>query len=173
MRMLRTIRMDATDTLVFARAAEPGEWAVPGAFEYAMAAKASLLGKERQAFRAGFLGLTSFARSTFAVVATVEPAELAAATDALARHFLEKYGAPTQALALAAAQEEIAFSQSLCDEHAVNTVLALDRDWNDEGDIRERFRPIRSQGETAHARIWDVVAEVESELDPPGTKGRE
>ena len=28
----RTIRLDPSDTVVFSRAAEPGEWAVPGAF---------------------------------------------------------------------------------------------------------------------------------------------
>ena len=34
MKLLRTIRLDPSDTFVFERAAEPGEWAVPGAFVF-------------------------------------------------------------------------------------------------------------------------------------------
>ena len=36
MKLLRTIRADASDTFVFERAAEPGEWAVSGAFAFAL-----------------------------------------------------------------------------------------------------------------------------------------
>ncbi len=32
--LLRTIRLDASDTFVFDGAAEPGEWAVSGAFVF-------------------------------------------------------------------------------------------------------------------------------------------
>ena len=34
MKLLRTIRLDPSDTFVFEHAAEPGEWAVPGAFVF-------------------------------------------------------------------------------------------------------------------------------------------
>ena len=34
MKLLRTIRLDPSDTFVFERAAEPGEWAVSGAFAF-------------------------------------------------------------------------------------------------------------------------------------------
>ena len=34
MKLIRTIRLDASDTFAFARAAEPGEWAVSGAFVF-------------------------------------------------------------------------------------------------------------------------------------------
>ena len=34
MKLLRTIRLDPSDTFVFEMPAEPGEWAVSGAFEY-------------------------------------------------------------------------------------------------------------------------------------------
>ena len=39
MKLLRTIRLDPSDTFVYARAAAPGEWAVPGAFELPMACR--------------------------------------------------------------------------------------------------------------------------------------
>jgi hypothetical protein len=42
MRLLRTIRLDPSDTLLFKRAAEPGEWAVSGAFAFAHVDPAAL-----------------------------------------------------------------------------------------------------------------------------------
>jgi hypothetical protein len=63
-RLLRTIQLDASDSFVFEKAAEPGEWAVSGAFAFAQDEPAKLHGKARSAFRAGFLGLTSLGRST-------------------------------------------------------------------------------------------------------------
>ena len=68
MKLPRTIRLDQSDTFVYARAAEPGEWAVTGTFLFFGVDPASLSGKDRQAFRAGFLGLDSFGWSTLAVV---------------------------------------------------------------------------------------------------------
>ena len=56
-KLLRTIRLDPSDTFVFERAAEPGEWAVSGAFMFWDADPATLEGKARAAFRAGFLGV--------------------------------------------------------------------------------------------------------------------
>ena len=43
--------------------------------------------------------------------------------------------------ARAAAEEEVAFAESLCAEHAPGTALALERRVED-GDIRERFRTL-------------------------------
>ena len=34
MKLLRTIRLDPSDTFIFERAAEPGEWAVSGVFAF-------------------------------------------------------------------------------------------------------------------------------------------
>src|SRR5207244_10452102 len=64
MKLLRTIRLDASDTFVFERAAEPGEWAVPGAFMFAHDDPDALDGKRRAAFRSGFLGVPSLGWST-------------------------------------------------------------------------------------------------------------
>ena len=69
----RTIRLDPSDTLVFERAAEPGEWAVPGGFAFWDEAPEAMPGKRRQAFRAGFLGLASFGWSTLVEVAEATP----------------------------------------------------------------------------------------------------
>ena len=52
----RTIRLDPSDTFVFERAAEPGEWAVSGAFVFWNSDPATLAQKQRVALRSGFLG---------------------------------------------------------------------------------------------------------------------
>ena len=64
MKLLRTIRLDPSDTFVFDLAAEPGEWAVSGAFVFWNADPATLEGRARTAFRSGFLGLSSLGWST-------------------------------------------------------------------------------------------------------------
>ncbi len=63
-KLLRTIRLDPSDTFVFERAAEPGEWAVSGAFVFSDVDPSTLQGKERSAFRGGFLGVASLGWST-------------------------------------------------------------------------------------------------------------
>jgi len=142
-RLLKTIRLDPSDALLFPRAAEPGEWAVPGGFCFWDEDPATLAGRRRQAFRAGFLGLSSFGWSTLVQMASATPAEREAAVAALAAHLCAAYGAPDEAAARAAAEEEIAFAESL-GEHPPGTLIALSRTVED-GVQRERFR-------TLHAR---------------------
>jgi len=145
MKLPRTIRLDASDTFVFAHAAAPGEWAVTGAFLFVDTDVASLPTKERVAFRSGFLGIDSFGFSTLAVVSEAGDGEVAAATELLARRFVERLGAPDVATALPAAREEIAFAASLCD-HPVGTLLALQRVMEN-GEIRERYRTLTPRGD--------------------------
>ena len=52
-RLPRTIRLDPSDTFVFARAAEPGEWAVSGAFVFWNVDPAKLDQKQRVAVLSG------------------------------------------------------------------------------------------------------------------------
>ena len=44
-KLIRTIRLDPSDTFVFEKAAEPGEWAVSGAFAFWSRDPAMLEGK--------------------------------------------------------------------------------------------------------------------------------
>src|SRR5262245_39724420 len=94
MKLLRTIRLDPSDTFVFERAAEPGEWAVPGAFAFAHADVPALAGKARAAFRSGFLGIGSLGWSTLVQVVEASDADRAAAVELLARRLVERFGAP-------------------------------------------------------------------------------
>jgi hypothetical protein len=123
MKLLRTIRLDPSDRLVFERAAEPGEWAVAGGFMFADGDPAALEGKARMAFRSGILGIESFGWSTLAAVAEIDDAERDAIVETLARRFVEQLGAPDLAAARAAAAEEIADTAELA-QHPVNTLVA-------------------------------------------------
>ncbi len=143
----RTLRLDASDTLIYEAAAAPGEWAVPGGFAFHEATVEEMAGKRRQAFRGGFLGLGSFGWSTLVEVAEAAAADRAAAVGALAAHLLAAHGAPDAEAAQAAAEEEIAFAESLCG-HPPGTILALTRSLEG-GDLRERFRTLHLR-ETPH-----------------------
>lgn len=169
-RLPRTLRLDPSDAVVFEQAAAPGEWAVPGGFAFWDDDPAALSGKRRQAFRAGFLGLSSFGWSTLVEVAEASAAERAAAVASLAAHIRAAYGAPDAASAEAAALEEIRFAESLC-EHPPGTVLALSRAI-EAGQVRERFRTLHRR-ETPHRDFGSLpvfgIVEVEGEDEPGET----
>ena len=90
----RTIRLDPSDTFVFERAAEPGEWAVSGAFVFWNRDPATLGQKQRVALRSGFLGIDSLGWSTLAIVTEATEAERLAMIERLAGQLMEKFGAP-------------------------------------------------------------------------------
>jgi hypothetical protein len=169
LKLPRTIRLDPSDTLVFERAAEPGEWAVTGSFLFWEADIPALTGKTRAAFRAGFVGVRSLAFSTLVVVSEASPEERDAAIALLATHLRERFGAPDRDAACAAAREEVDFAATLC-QHEVNTILAMHRTLEG-GEIREQFRSLslreRAAGDRlhAHARAFEFV-EVEGGPEP-------
>jgi hypothetical protein len=140
-KLLRTIRLDPSDGFVFDPSAQPGEWAVPGGFMFWDQEPGELVGRPKQAFRAGFLGLTSFGWSTLVVVVEATPEERAGAVDALADFLLAHQGAPSREDALAAAEDEIAYAQSLA-AHPVQTLIALHRSVRDDGSVSEQFRTL-------------------------------
>lgn len=164
LKLPRTIRLDPSDTFVFARAAEPGEWAVTGTFLFFGADIARLSGKERQAFRAGFLGIDSFGWSTLVVVTEAGAAERAGAVEELAAQLVAHCGAPDLATARAAAEEEVTFAESLC-AHEPGTLLGLQR--SAEGArVRESFRTLHRRA----SRLEPIGAFrfVEVEEEEPG-----
>ena len=163
MRLLRTIRLDPSDTFVFDRAAEPGEWAVSGAFVFWDDDPAALAGKRRSAFRSGFLGVQSLGWSTLVQIVEAKETDRAALLDALAHQLVERYGAPDLETARKAAAEEVGFAESLCD-HPVDTLIAVHRTF-EEGDIREAFRTLRPRGGTSGLRAFSFF-EVEGEEEP-------
>ena len=150
----RAIRLDDSDTTAFERTAEPGEWAVPGSFEFYDLDVTQLAGKQREAFQHGFVGTSSFGRSTLVEVAAISPDEFHAVVRQLAAHFVQHYGAPSVEAATPAAIEEAEFAQSIC-EHPVHTLLMIEREWTEAG-IRERFKVVRPPDASGHGdvKLW-------------------
>jgi hypothetical protein len=157
MKFLRTIRFDPSDAQVFEHAAMPGEWAVSGGFAFAHLAPDGIAGKTRQAFANGFLGLASFGRSTFASVSAMTAKEREAAFDALSAHLVAHHGAPDEAAARGVAEEECAFIADLVAEQPVNTVFAVRRAFDENGEIHEEFRIVMQPSGKQHTRIWEIV----------------
>src|SRR5690606_24795937 len=122
---------------------------------------AGLSGKDRQAFRAGFLGVESFGWSTLVVVSEASKEERAAAVQRLAEQLVARCGAPDMEIARPAAEEEIAFAQSLCD-HPPNTLLALHRA-SEDGGIRETFRTLHRKVSRLDPATAFRFVEVEEE----------
>src|SRR5437764_1804148 len=83
LKLPRTIRLDPSDTFVFERAAEPGEWAVSGAFVFWNSDVAKLQGKARSAFRGAFLGVESLGWSTLVQIVAASESDRAAAAERL------------------------------------------------------------------------------------------
>src|SRR4051812_43092786 len=154
LKLPRTIRLDPSDTFVFERAAEPGEWAVSGAFVFWSRDPALLSQKQRVALRSGFLGIDSLGWSTLAIVTEASEAERQTMIDRLTGQLMKEFGAPDSEAAHVAACEEVAFAASLCD-HAPQTLLAVQRSVEG-GEIRERFRTLNpreaaADGDRLHA----------------------
>jgi hypothetical protein len=163
-KLLRTIRLDPSDTFVFEKAAEPGEWAVSGAFEFWNTDPAVLEGKARSAFRGGFLGVDSLGRSTLVQIVEASEADRAKLVDLLALRLVEHFGAPDLAAAGAAAEEEVAFAESLCTQPQ-DTLVAVHRSFED-GAVRETFRTLRPRAGQKPARAFSFL-DVEGEDEQP------
>lgn len=156
MKLLRTIRLDPSDAFVFNRAAEPGEWAVSGAFVFWEQPVEALVGKERAAFRSGLLGIGSLGWSTLAIVSEASDDDRQSAIHQLADQLVRHFGAPDRRMAEAAAEQELAFSAQLA-EPAVGTLVAVRRTF-EAGEIRERFRTLLPGGDDLHSRAFHFEA---------------
>jgi Family of unknown function (DUF6505) len=164
-KLLKTVRADTSDTFVFDKAAEPGEWAISGAFLFANLDSATLSGKRRTAFRSGFLGISSFGWSTLAQIVEASEEQCLTAVERLAAGLVERCGAPDLATARAAAEEEVAFAASLCD-HAPGMLIAVSRRYENEA-IRESFRTLQANSYAKPAPVFSFVEVVGEEAVPP------
>jgi len=134
----KVLRLDDSDLQVFELAATPGELAVPGGFEFLQDSIEALEGKRLQAFSHGFLGITSFGRSTLVAIACLNSEEYQNAVNQLSVNIFLHLGAPNRSLALNAAREEIKYAESLC-EFEEGTILAINRVYTDE-QIKESYQ---------------------------------
>ena len=153
MKFLRAIRLDDSDEQVYERASTPGEWAVPGSFAFLDSDVETLSGKQLQAFKSGFLGTESFGWTTLVEIAEIEDDEYQTVIDRLAAHFMEHYGAPHIAAALPAAGEEAHYATTIC-EYPLNTLLAIEREFGEEG-IVESLKVVKpNAGGHGDVKLW-------------------
>lgn len=163
LKLLRTIALDPSDTFVFDPVAEPGEWAVSGAFRFWDRDPSILEGKERSAFRSGFLGVQSWGWSTLVQIVEASTDDRVVVVELLAQQLVDKLGAPDLATARQAAEDEIAFVQSLCD-HPRDTLVAVHRS-TDNGEIREAFRTLQPRTGPKPWRVFSFK-DAEDEEQP-------
>lgn len=141
MKLARAIHLDESDRNIFFSPARTGEWCTSGGFEFSDWTQADLVGKARQAFANGWLGLETFGRVTLVAVTPVERSEANGLAETLARHFVDIYGAPDIEAARPVARDEIMFMAELCEDHDDNTLLAVARELTEAG-VKESFRAI-------------------------------
>lgn len=144
MKLARAIHFDESDQRVYQSPARTGEWCLSGGFEFSNWGEGDLVGKARQAFANGWLGLETFGRVTFVAVTQIEEGEYAALETALAQHFVDLYGAPSLDAARPVAVEELQQMIALCEDHAPNTLLTVARELSESG-VRESYRVIKSE----------------------------
>ena len=144
MKLARAIHFDDSDTRVFHSPARTGEWCISGGFEFSNWSEGDLVGKAKQAFTNGWMGVETFGRTSFVAVTQVEQNEIDALAQALAGHFVSIYGAPSQEVALPVAHEELRQMLELCEDFAPNTLLTVTRELTDAG-VRESYGMIEPQ----------------------------
>jgi hypothetical protein len=155
MKFLRAIRLDESDVQVYEQVSQPGEWAVPGSFAFLDMDPDMLGGKQLQAFKSGFLGTQSFGWTTLVEIAEIDDDEYQQVIDRLAKHFMDHYGAPHIAAALPAAGEEAYYATTIC-EYPLNTLLAIERDFGEEG-IVESLKVVKpNAGRHGDVRLWSI-----------------
>jgi Family of unknown function (DUF6505) len=165
MKLLKTLRLDPSDTFIFPKFAE-NEWAVIGTFLFWEKEIQELSSKERQAFRAGFVGVKSLGFSTLVEVQEGDENE---AISILCEHILNKFNAPSKEAAFAAAQQEIEAASALA-QHEVGTLIAMHRTF-EEGAFRETFRTLKPrEGGTMQDRLHSnakafTFHEIEEDVD--------
>lgn len=81
----------------------------------------------------------------------------------LASRLVDRFGAPDMATARAAAEEEVAFAQSLC-TYPISSLIAVHRSASN-GEVREAFRRLQLREGQGHGKAFSFM-EVEDDAEP-------
>jgi hypothetical protein len=77
MKLPRAIHFDESDTRVFHNPARTGEWCVSGGFEFSNWSEGDLVGKARQAFANGWMGIETYGAPNLEAAKNVALEEIA------------------------------------------------------------------------------------------------
>ena len=154
MKLAKTIQLDVSDTHVFERPAEVGEWAV-GTFAFVDSDPTNWTSKQQLIFRTAWLGIDSFGHSTFVQVVEMSNSEYEQVIQTLSVYLADVYNAPNQEAAQQAAQQEIDNMVTMCD-HPRGTLLSIERSIAEQN-ITEKTSVLAPSGSSSHAKIWDIV----------------
>lgn len=107
--------------------------------------------------------MQSWGWSTLVQIVPATEADRRTLVELLARQLVDRSGAPDIAIARTAAEEEVAFAQSLC-THPVSSLIAVHRSVSD-GEIRESFRRLQLREGQGHSKAFSFM-EVEDDTEP-------
>jgi hypothetical protein len=139
MMLARAIHFDESDMNIFHSPARTGEWCISGGFEFSNWSEGDLVGKARQAFANGWLGVETFGRVSVVAVTQIEPSEMEALVGALAQHFVDVYGAPSREAAMGVARDEIMQMADICEGQGPNALFLVSRELTEAG-VKESYR---------------------------------
>mgnify|MGYP001234380533 CR=1 FL=1 len=155
MKLAKCFQLDASDTNVFERPAEVGEWAITGTFAFVDSDPSDWSRKQQLIFRTAWLGIASFGHSTFVQATDISTQEFERALQTLAVYLVEEFNAPSQEAATLAARQEIDDMSTLCD-HPPGTLLAIERSFTKDS-ITEKTRVLIPSDKPAQSKIWTIV----------------
>ena len=155
MNLAKTLRLDVSDTHVFDRPANTGEWAITGTFTYIDSDPTEWSSKVKLAFRTAWLGIGSFGNSTFVQATEISTEEYNQTLQILAAYLIEKYNAPSQEAAEEAARQELEDMVKLCD-HPAGTLLTIERSLTEQN-ITEKTRVVIPSDGPLRAETWTIV----------------
>lgn len=139
MKFLKAVRLGAQDSHLFAGegALEQGAWVVSGGFAVC---ELSAGPHRHPACRCdvSFLGLASRRRCSVAEVVEIDDSILRGHVEALTRHLLEEWAAPSLDMARAAAEDEIAYTVDLCESFSPEVWITVRR-IVDQGAVKEHY----------------------------------
>lgn len=139
MKFLRAVRLPATDAAL-ARAhglLEEGAWVVSGGFAICDLGAGGHWHPECRC-DTSFVGLASRNRCSVAEVVEIDEGIYRNHVEALARHLLAEWGAPSMEVARTAAEDEVAYTADLCESFSPEVWITVQRRVEG-GDIKEHY----------------------------------
>lgn len=150
MKFLKAVRLDDSDTRIYAEeagAAEDGEWVVSGGYRVCDLA----MGHRRLPCHCDttFIAVKSHGRCTVAEVADIDADTYTHLADQLAQHFLHDLGAPSTEAALDASRDECAYTADLAAGFPADVWITVKREPTAEG-VGERYSVVKRLMVGAH-----------------------